>query len=187
VAELEQAGYGDYLAPFVKAGLVKPAMRETAILAGGCFWGMEEIIRQLPGVLATTVGYTGGTTTDPTYKQVCSGRTGHAEAVQVVFDPTRLSYAALLDYFFRMHDPTTRNQQHNDVGVQYRSAIFYFSEAQKSTAERVKQHWDQSGKFTRPITTEISPATKFYPAEEYHQKYLVKNPGGYTCHILRPE
>ena len=187
VAELEQAGYGEYLAPFVKAGLVKPATRETAILAGGCFWGMEEIIRKIPGVLATTVGYTGGKTADPTYEQICTGHTGHAEAVQVVFDPARLSYATLLDYFYRMHDPTTRNRQHNDVGVQYRSAIFYFSAAQKETAELAKQRWDKSGKFNRPITTEITPASKFYPAEEYHQKYLVKNPGGYTCHILRPE
>ena len=110
---------------------------------------------------------------------------GHAESIEVTFDPARLSYETLLDYFFRMHDPTTLNQQHNDVGTQYRSAIFYTSEAQKETAERVKAQWDKSGKFSRPITTEIAPATKFYPAEEYHQKYLVKNPGGYTCHVLR--
>jgi peptide methionine sulfoxide reductase msrA/msrB len=103
----------------------------------------------------------------------------------VVFDSTRLSYETLLDYFFRMHDPTTLNRQHNDVGTQYRSAIFYTSEAQKQTAERVKAQWDKSGKFNRPITTEIAQATKFYPAEEYHQKYLLKNPGGYTCHVLR--
>lgn len=187
VAELEAAGYGDYLAPFVKVGLVKATTRETAILAGGCFWGMEEIIRKIPGVLVTSVGYAGGKTVDPTYEQVCTGHAGHAEAVQVVFDPARLSYAALLDYFFRLHDPTTLNRQHNDVGVQYRSAIFYFSGAQKETAELVKQRWDKSGKFARPIMTEISPATRFYPAEDYHQKYLEKNPGGYTCHILRPE
>jgi peptide methionine sulfoxide reductase msrA/msrB len=103
----------------------------------------------------------------------------------VVFDPTRLSYESLLDYFFRMHDPTTLNRQHNDVGAQYRSAIFYTSEAQKQTAGRVKAQWDKSGKFNRPITTEITQATTFYPAEEYHQKYLLKNPGGYTCHVLR--
>ena len=103
----------------------------------------------------------------------------------MVFDPTRLSYEALLDYFFRMHDPTTPNQQHNDRGTQYRSAIFYTSEAQKQTAERVKTRWDKSGKFNRAIVTEIAAATKFYSAEDYHQKYLVKNPGGYTCHVLR--
>ena len=187
VEEMEQAGYGQYLQPFVKAGLFKGPVHETAVLAGGCFWGMEEIIRKIPGVVKTTVGYTGGTTVNPTYEQVCTGRTGHAEAVQVVFDPARLSYEKLLDYFFRMHDPTTLNQQHNDVGVQYRSAIFYTTEAQKQTAERVKAQWEKSGKFDRPITTEITGASTFYPAEEYHQKYLLKNPGGYTCHVLRPE
>ena len=185
VEEMDQAGYGQYLEPFVKAGLIKASTHETAILAGGCFWGMEEIIRKIPGVIKTTVGYSGGTTADPTYEEVCTGSTGHAEAIQVVFDPARLSYEALLDYFFRMHDPTTLNRQHNDVGTQYRSAIFYTSEAQKQTAERVKARWDKSGKFNRPITTEITAATKFYPAEEYHQKYLVKHPGGYTCHVLR--
>jgi peptide methionine sulfoxide reductase msrA/msrB len=185
VEEMESAGYGPYLAPFVKAGLIKASTNETAILAGGCFWGMEEIIRQIPGVIKTTVGYTGGATANPTYEQVCTGNTGHAESIEVVFDPARLSYEKLLDYFFRMHDPTTLNRQHNDIGTQYRSAIFYTSEAQKQTAERVKTQWDKSGKFSRPITTEITAATKFYSAEEYHQKYLVKNPGGYTCHVLR--
>src|SRR5947207_5276398 len=171
--------------PFVKAGLIKATVHETAILAGGCFWGMEEIIRKIPGVIKTTVGYSGGTTANPTYKEVCTGGTGHAEAIQVEFDSTRLSYEALLDYFFRMHDPTTLNRQHNDVGTQYRSAIFYTSEAQQETAERVKARWDKSGKFRRPITTEIAAATQFYSAEDYHQKYLAKNPGGYTCHVLR--
>jgi peptide methionine sulfoxide reductase msrA/msrB len=185
VEEMDQAGYGQYLDPFVKAGLIKASTHETAILAGGCFWGMEEIIRKIPGVIKTTVGYSGGTAADPTYEDVCTGATGHAEAIQVVFDPARLSYEALLDYFFRMHDPTTLNRQHNDAGTQYRSAIFYASEAQKQTAERVKARWANSGKFNRPITTEITAATKFYPAEEYHQKYLVKHPGGYTCHVLR--
>jgi len=183
--EMDQAGYGRYLEPFVKAGLIKAPMHETAILAGGCFWGMEEIIRKIPGVIKTTVGYSGGTTANPTYKEVCSGGTGHAEAIQVEFDSARLSYEALLDYFFRMHDPTTLNRQHNDVGTQYRSAIFYTSDAQKQTAESVKARWGESGKFSRPITTEITAATKFYSAEDYHQKYLIKNPGGYTCHVLR--
>jgi len=183
--EMDQAGYGQFLEPFVKAGLIKAPTHETAILAGGCFWGMEEIIRKIPGVIKTTVGYSGGKTADPTYEEVCTGDTGHAEAIQVVFDPARLRYEALLDYFFRLHDPTTLNRQHNDVGTQYRSAIFYASEAQKQTAERVKSRWDKSGNFSRPITTEVTAATKFYPAEEYHQKYLVKHPGGYTCHVLR--
>jgi peptide methionine sulfoxide reductase msrA/msrB len=183
--EMDQAGYGQYLGPFVTAGLIKAPVRETAILAGGCFWGMEEILRKIPGVLKTTVGYSGGTTADPTYEEVCTGATGHAESIQVEFDSNRLSYESLLDYFFRMHDPTTLNRQHNDVGTQYRSAIFYASEAQKKTAEAVKAKWDKSGKFSRPITTEITATGKFYPAEEYHQKYLVKHPGGYTCHVLR--
>jgi peptide methionine sulfoxide reductase msrA/msrB len=198
VEKMEAAGYGAYLEPFAKAGLIKagagsastsntfsPQKGETAILAGGCFWGMEEIIRQLPGVVETKVGYSGGTVAKPSYEQVCTGRTGHAEAIQVVFDPARLSYEQLLGYFFRMHDPTTRNQQHNDIGTQYRSAIFYTSEEQKQTAERVKAQVDKSGKFKRPIVTEITKASEFYPAEDYHQKYLVKNPGGYTCHVLQ--
>src|SRR2546426_6553501 len=185
VEEMDQAGYGEYLEPFAKAGLIKAPMHETAILAGGCFWGMEEIIRKIPGVIKSTVGYSGGKTADPTYEEASTGGTGHAEAIQVVFDPTRLSYDKLLDYFFRMHDPTTLNRQHNDVGTQYRSAIFYASEAQKQTAENVKARWEKFRKFSRPITTEVTPATKFYSAEEYHQKYLMKNPGGYTCHVLR--
>jgi peptide methionine sulfoxide reductase msrA/msrB len=185
VEEMDRAGYGKFLGPFVKAGVIKAPVHETAILAGGCFWGMEEIIRKLPGVVETTVGYTGGATKNPTYEQVCTGTTGHAEAIRVVFDSSQLTYEALLDYFFRLHDPTTLNRQHNDVGTQYRSAIFFGNEAQKDTAEKVKARWDKSGKFDRPITTEISQATEFYPAEEYHQKYLVKHPGGYTCHVLR--
>src|SRR3974390_75084 len=185
VEEMDQAGYSQYLEPFVKAGLVKAPMHETAVLAGGCFWGMEEILRKIPGVVKTNVGYSGGTTANPTYEEVCTGTTGHAESIQVEFDSARLSYETLLDYFFRMHDPTTLNRQHNDVGTQYRSAIFYTSEAKKQTAESVKARWDKSGKFSRPITTEITAAGKFYPAEEYHQKYLVKHPGGYTCHVLR--
>jgi peptide methionine sulfoxide reductase msrA/msrB len=185
VEEMDQAGYGQYLEPFIKAGLVKAPVHETAILAGGCFWGMEEIIHKIPGVIKTSVGYSGGTTGDPTYEEVCTGGTGHAESVQIEFDSARLSYEELLNYFFRMHDPTTLNRQHNDIGTQYRSAIFYTSEAQKKTAEAVKAKWDKSGKFSRPVTTEITAAGKFYPAEEYHQKYLVKHPGGYTCHVLR--
>jgi peptide methionine sulfoxide reductase msrA/msrB len=198
VEQMEAQGYGAYLGPFVKAGLIKASAtsggaqaspgaqkQETAVLAGGCFWGMEEIIRKLPGVIETKVGYTGGTLANPTYQQVCTGKTGHAEAIQIVFDPAKMSYEQLLGYFFRMHDPTTLNQQHNDIGTQYRSAIFYLSDEQKQTAERVTAQVDKSGKFKRPVVTEITKASPFYSAEEYHQKYLVKNPGGYTCHVLR--
>jgi peptide methionine sulfoxide reductase msrA/msrB len=159
--------------------------REKATLAGGCFWGMEEILRQLPGVLATRVGYTGGHVPNPTYPLVKRGDTGHAESIEIEFDPSVLSYEQLLMTFFRMHDPTTRNRQGNDLGSQYRSAIFFHDEAQRATAERVKAAVDRSGKWPRPVLTEIVPAPPFYSAEEYHQKYLVKNPGGYTCHFMR--
>ena len=159
---------------------------ETAVLAGGCFWGMEEIIREIPGVLETEVGYTGGKSQAPTYQDVKTGMTGHAESIRVVFDPKKLSYADLLEkWFFRMHDPTTPNRQGNDVGTQYRSAIFVTSPEQRKVAEEVKVRVDKSGKWKRPIVTEIVEAGTFTPAEDYHQKYLVKHPGGYTCHFLR--
>lgn len=158
---------------------------EIATLAGGCFWGMEELVRALPGVVETTVGYTGGETSGPTYEDVKKGTTGHAEAVQIEFDPKKISYEKILLFFFRMHDPTTRNRQGNDIGSQYRSAIFYHSAEQKKVAEEVKLKVEKSGKWKKNIVTEIAPAKPFYPAENYHQKYLQKNPGGYTCHYLR--
>ena len=158
---------------------------EKAILAGGCFWGMEEIIRDIPGVMQTTVGYAGGKTSNPTYEDVKLGTTGYAESVEVVFDPKKLSYEQLLGYFFRMHDPTTQDRQGNDRGTQYRSVIFYHNEQQKKTAEQVKERVNQSEKWKNPVVTEIVSAGKFYPAEEYHQDYLQKNPEGYTCHFLR--
>ena len=161
------------------------APREIATLAGGCFWGMEEILRKIPGVLDTKVGYTGGSVPNPTYKLICTGITGHAEAVQIHFDPAKISYEQVLGYFFRMHDPTTLNQQHNDRGTQYRSAIFYHSDEQKAVAARVKASVDKSGKWKKPIVTEITKASEWWPGEDYHQKYLVKNPGGYNCHVLR--
>jgi methionine-S-sulfoxide reductase len=163
-----------------------PALkREVAVLAGGCFWGMEEILRKIPGVLDTKVGYTGGSVPNPSYRLVCTGITGHAEAVQITFDPSKISYEQVLGYFFRMHDPTTPNRQHNDVGTQYRSAIFYTTEEQKAVAERVKASVNKSGKFKKPVVTEITKGSEWYPAEDYHQKYLVKNPDGYNCHVLR--
>lgn len=159
---------------------------ETAILAGGCFWGMEEILRNIPGVIETEAGYTGGATAAPTYGDVKTGTTGHAEAVRITFDPKTLSYADLLEkWFFRMHDPTTANRQGNDVGTQYRSAIFVTSPEQRKTAEMVTERVDKSGQWKRPLVTQIAPAGPFTRAEEYHQKYLQKNPGGYTCHFLR--
>ena len=159
---------------------------ETAILAGGCFWGMEEILRSVPGVISTDVGYSGGATATPSYDQVKTGTTGHAESIRIVFDPAKLSYEDLLEkWFFRMHDPTTKNRQGNDVGTQYRSAIFVTSPEQKQVAERVKERVNKSGKWLAPIVTEIVPAGPFTPAETYHQDYLRKNPGGYTCHYMR--
>jgi peptide methionine sulfoxide reductase msrA/msrB len=190
--KLVAEGYGQYakLFPNVKqsgeAPKAKPtAQKETAIFAGGCFWGMEDLLRKIPGVLQIEVGYTGGKLDRPTYEDVKTGRTGHAEAVRLVFDPSKVSYEALLGFFFRMHDPTTMNRQGNDVGTQYRSAIFYTSDEQRKVAEAVKQSVDRSGKWKNPIVTQIVPAGEFYRAEDYHQDYLVNHPGGYTCHFLR--
>lgn len=165
--------------------MIQAQRNELATLAGGCFWGVEELIRQMPGVLDTEVGYTGGTVGAPTYEKVKKGTTGHAEAIQISFDPSRLSYEALLQFFFRLHDPTTPNRQGNDIGTQYRSAIFFHSEDQRQIAEKVKAEVNQSGKWPKPLVTEIVAATPFYPAEDYHQDYLQKNPGGYTCHFVR--
>jgi len=159
--------------------------RQTAYLAGGCFWGMEELVSQIPGVLSTETGYTGGKTPDATYEQVRTGVTGHAESLKIVFDPRQLTYRHLLFEFFRMHNPTTRNQQGNDVGTQYRSVIFYVGEEQKRIAEEVIKTADASGDWKAKIVTEVVPFKEFYRAEEYHQKYLVKHPQGYTCHYVR--
>ncbi|KAB2961848.1 MAG: bifunctional methionine sulfoxide reductase B/A protein [Thermoanaerobaculia bacterium] len=188
LAKLAEEGYGRYLPMFEQAGYGAAAdsgRRETAILAGGCFWGVEELLRQQPGVIETEVGYTGGTTRAPRYPDVHAGTTGHAEAVRIVFDPARTSYRKLLEFFFRMHDPTTRNRQGNDVGTSYRSAIFVADEQQRRVAEEVRAKVDASGKWKRPVVTEIVPAGEFWAAEESHQDYLQKNPGGYTCHYVR--
>jgi peptide methionine sulfoxide reductase msrA/msrB len=191
VEKLAAEGYGQFAPLFAKAGTPAPAVsaksapRETALLAGGCFWGMEDLLRTQPGVLETEVGYTGGTTASPKYEDVHAGRGGHAEAVKVVFDPTKTSYEQILAFFFRMHDPTTLNQQGNDIGVSYRSAIFYENDAQKQIAQAVKAKVDASGKWPKPVVTEIVPAGIFWSAEPEHQDYLVKHPGGYTCHFVR--
>jgi len=159
-------------------------MTEKATLAGGCFWGVEELFRQLPGVINTEVGYTGGNTEHPVYEDVKTGRTGHAESIEIEFDPAKVSYDEILDYFFRLHDPTTMNQQGNDVGSQYRSAIFYHDEKQREAAERAKER--AQAKWPRPIVTQIVAASPFWIAEGYHQDYLQRKPWGYTCHYLRP-
>jgi peptide methionine sulfoxide reductase msrA/msrB len=189
-SRLAAEGYGEYAALFgavvPAAAVATPSRLETAILAGGCFWGMEEILRAIPGVRDTEAVYAGGTMPNPTYEDVHTGTTGYAEAVKVVFDPTRLSYADLLEkWFFRMHDPTTLNRQGNDVGSQYRSAIFVTSPEQRKTAEAVKAKVDASGFWKKPIVTEIADAGPTTRAEDYHQDYLQKHPGGYTCHYMR--
>jgi len=147
---------------------------EKATFAAGCFWGVEAAFRQLPGVLSTEVGYSGGRTKNPTYRDVCSDQTGHAEAVRIEFDPARVSYDDLLNIFWESHDPTTLNRQGPDVGTQYRSAIFFHSPEQEAAARASKERLEKSGRCTRPIVTEIAPASEFYRAEEYHQQYLEK-------------
>ena len=155
--------------------------QQTAYLAGGCFWGMEELVRAIPGVLATEVGYTGGDVQNATYER----HNGHAEALKVVFDPNQLTYRHLLFEFFRMHNPTTKNRQGNDIGTSYRSAIFHLDEQQRATAEEVIKTVDASGEWEAKVVTEVVPFREFWRAEEYHQKYLVKHPQGYTCHYIR--
>lgn len=163
---------------------VPPQRVETATFAGGCFWCMEPPFEHLAGVQAVISGYTGGTKLNPTYEEVCSGTTGHAEAVQVAYDPAHVTYAQLLEVFWRNVDPTTPNQQFADRGTQYRTAVFTHSEEQRRLAEESKQRLEQSGKFERPIVTEIVPASTFYPAEEHHQDYSKKHPLHYKLYRL---
>ena len=184
--DLEKEGYGEYMLLFERSkGSVKADLNlQTAIFAAGCFWGVESLFKQTKGVVETTVGYTGGTTPDPLYRQVCTGITGHAEAVQVKFDPRVVSYEELLSLFWRMHDPTTQNRQGPDVGIQYRSAIFYHSEDQRKAAEKSREEFDRSGVYINKATTQIAPASTFYAAEDYHQDYFEKQGSG-ACHALR--
>ena len=156
---------------------------EKAVLAGGCFWGVEELIRQLPGVIKTVVGYTGGDVKNATYRNHGT----HAEGIAVTFDPAVLSYRKLLEYFFKIHNPTTLNRQGNDVGVSYRSAIFYTNDEQRDTAIELIAEMDASGVWPGKIVTQVVPEGDFWNAEEEHQDYLQKNPYGYTCHYERPE
>jgi peptide-methionine (S)-S-oxide reductase len=156
---------------------------ERAVLAGGCFWGMQDLIRRYDGVLSTRVGYTGGSVRHATYRN----HRGHAEAIEITFDPARISYRKLLEFFFQIHDPSTRNRQGNDVGDSYRSAIFYTSDAQKRIAEDTIADVDESGLWPGKAVTEVVPASEFWEAEPEHQDYLERNPGGYTCHFIRPD
>jgi peptide-methionine (S)-S-oxide reductase len=156
---------------------------EKAILAGGCFWGVEELFRHYPGVKSTVVGYTGGEVPNATYRN----HGNHAEAIEITFDPEQLSYRKLLEYFFQIHDPTTRNRQGNDIGASYRSAIFYSNDEQRDTAKQLIAEMEASGKWPGKIVTEVVPEADFWNAEEEHQDYLQKNPYGYTCHFERPD
>ena len=191
--DLEKEGYGEYKMLFDQSKTAKELSEgsekansdyELATFAAGCFWGVESLFKQVKGVLETTVGYTGGTASNPTYRQVCTGITGHAEAVQIKYDPKKVSYEELLSLFWRMHDPTTPNRQGPDVGTQYRSAIFYHDEAQRKAAERSKEEFDRSGVYLKKATTQIVPSSTFYEAEDYHQDYFEKQGGG-ACHTLR--
>ncbi len=157
---------------------------DVALFGLGCFWGAEEIFWQVPGVWSTSVGYAGGTTPNPEYDEVCSGRTGHAEAVRIVFDPAKVSYADLVAAFYEVHDPTQGMRQGNDVGTQYRSAIYTYSDEQAQVAREVTDRYqpELTKRGYGPITTEIKPAPTYYYAEDYHQQYLIKNPFGYRCH-----
>lgn len=156
---------------------------ETAILAGGCFWGMQDLIRRMPGVLSTRVGYSGGDVRNATYRNHGT----HAEAIEVVFDPSKLSYRQILEFFFQIHDPSTKNRQGNDVGTSYRSAIYYTSDAQKRVAEDTIADVDASGIWPGKVASELAPAGDFWEAEPEHQDYLERIPNGYTCHYVRPD
>jgi len=163
-------------------------MKETATFAGGCFWCMEAVFVPLRGVEKVVSGYIGGTVKDPTYRQVCSGTTGHAEAIEITFDPEAITYDELLEIFFALHDPTTKDRQGGDVGTQYRSAIFFHSSAQKSAAEAMIEKLNRERTFPAPIVTEVVPAPTFYPAEDYHQNYYAQNPGqGYCQAVISPK
>ena len=153
-----------------------------ATFGAGCFWGVEEEFRKVPGVLETAVGYAGGRKDNPTYEDVCSDDTGHAEVVEVEYDPARVSYDQLLDVFWNNHNPTTLNRQGPDVGTQYRSAVFFHTPEQQEAAKASKERLEKSGRFQRPIVTEITPASRFWRAEEYHQRYFEKRGGG-SCHV----
>ena len=159
------------------------ASTERAVLAGGCFWGMQDLLRRYPGVIATRVGYTGGDVLNATYRNHGT----HAEAIEIIFDPRQISYRRLLELFFQIHDPTTRNRQGNDVGTSYRSAIFYTTDAQRRIAEDTIADVEASGLWPGKVVTEVAPAGAFWQAEPEHQDYLERHPGGYTCHFIRPE
>ena len=160
---------------------------ERAVFAGGCFWGMQDLIRKRPGVAATRVGYTGGAVENPTYDIVKTGTSGHAESIEIDYDPAAIGYRELLELFFQIHDPTTKDRQGNDIGSQYRSAIFYVTDEQKRIAEKTIADVEASGLWPGKVVTEVVPAGAFWIAEDAHQDYLERFPNGYTCHFPRPD
>jgi peptide methionine sulfoxide reductase msrA/msrB len=182
--DLQKEGYGEYAKLFAKER--QAAGTEIATFAAGCFWGVEHILKGIKGVVKTRVGYTGGKTEHPGYRDVSSGDTGHAEAIRIEYDPSVITYEELLGYFWRLHDPTQLDRQGPDIGTQYRSAIFYHTEEQRKAAESSRERFDRSGVFPKKAVTKIVPAGAFYDAEEYHQDYFGKNPGR-SCHMLRPK
>jgi peptide methionine sulfoxide reductase msrA/msrB len=197
VADLKKRGYGEFIKIFekkidrkiqsVEKGKKMKKVLKSAFLAGGCFWGMEKYLRKLDGVENTEVGYTGGDKTKGAYEYVKTGSTGHAEAIRVDYDESKLSYESIIRYFFRIHDPTTINQQGNDKGTQYRSSVFTNDESEKKVVLEMITKIDSSKVLGEPVVTKIEPLSKFFDAEDVHQDYLVKNPNGYNCHLLRPD
>jgi len=164
--------------------MTEGAATEVAVLAGGCFWCLEAIFKEVDGVENVTPGYTGGTTIDPTYQQVCTGTTGHAEAVQMVFNPGKISYREILQIFFSVHDPTTLNRQGGDVGTQYRSAIFYHDDRQRNIAEALVRELSEAQLWQKPIVTQVVPMENFYPAEDYHREYFLRHPEQSYCQVV---
>ena len=188
---MQSEGYGDYV-NFIPAGELKHSSNsidglKRAVFAGGCFWGMQDLFRKLPGVIKTRVGYTGGELKNPNYNLIKKGDTGHAEALELEYDPEIISYEGLLKFFFQIHDPTTLNRQGNDIGTQYRSAIFVADQEEANTVSKVINDLKNAGVFSKPIVTEVVRVRDFYPAEPEHQDYLERYPNGYTCHYIRPE
>ena len=169
-------------------GMGQSNNNEVAILGAGCFWCVEAVFEELQGVESVESGYTGGTVKDPTYKQICTGNTGHAEVARITFNPEVVTFKEILEVFWKTHDPTTMNRQGADVGTQYRSAVFYLNDAQKEEAEHYKQRLNESGAYAAPIITEITKAAKYYPAENYHQDYFLQNPDqGYCRYVIQPK
>lgn len=182
--ELKKEGYEEYLDIFENK---KEDNYQKAVLAGGCFWGMEDLFAKLDGVIDVVNGYCGGNIANPTYEIISLGISNHAESIEITFDPNKISYEKILRFFFQIHDPTTLNRQGNDIGSQYRSAIFYLNEKQKQIAQDLIDKANKSKLFPGKIVTQLQKFDKFYKAEEYHQNYLENNPGGYSCHVIRKE